>query len=82
MNEEQLDQRLVERVKPWALPLRMLRHRVAAESQSNISFGQMLKEACEHYGVEYPPPDIEGTILMLVFRWAAAGVPAPVEEMV
>jgi hypothetical protein len=82
MNKEQLDQQVIERVKPWALPLRMLRHRVAADGQTGVSFGQMLKEACEHYKVDYPPVDIEGTILMLAMRWAMSGAPAPVEENV
>lgn len=71
----------VERMIPWALPLRMMRHRVAGD-QSNVSFGQMLKEACEHYAVAYPPPDIEEAILTLAFRWATEKVPVPVEEMV
>lgn len=67
---------------PWALPLRMIRFRVAAKSQECIPFGQMIKEACEHYKVDYPPSDVEGTMLMLATRWAMSGAPAPVEEMV
>ena len=82
MDEEQLFQRQVERVKPWALPLRMLRHRVAYKAQAKVSFGQMLVEACEYYKVDYPPPDVEETILVLIFKWSVAGVPVPVEEMV
>ena len=80
MRQEDLDQRVLEHVRPWGMVLRNLRHRVA--TTDNTSLGQMIKEECARDGVDYPPPDIEATILTLIFKWMVSGAPAPVEEMV
>lgn len=74
MKLEDLDQRT------WEMVLRNLRHRAA--TTDNTPLGQMIKEECARDGVDYPPPDIEATILTLIFKWMVSGAPAPVEEMV
>lgn len=80
ISTEEATEEDIERFKPWAMPLRMLRFRVADKTQTNVSFGQMLKDACKYYKVDYPPEDIAGTMLMLAFRWSMLDLPIPEDE--
>ncbi len=81
MKIEVLDQQLAQPAIPWGPVIGNLRHRIANRTDKT-KIRQMIMEECIREGVEFPPLDIEETILTLIFEWMLEGAPAPVEKMV
>lgn len=63
----------MERVKPWAMVFSRVLHR----QDSTLSIGELITEECQREGLDYPPPDVEEALLLVLFKYFSTGAPPP-----